>query len=299
MRTDDMRYFIAVVNAGKLGSASELLGISQPGLSKAIGRLEAELGGSLFHRTSRGMELTELGVCFDERVRRMTAEFDRAMADARALNPQHCVIRLGVAPVLESMVVDPCARFVKHRPLVRFELMVQITDYLELGLSGGRIDVALASESALFSDELEFAPLGHDEVRVAAPVGHPLATRSVALALADLVHHEWALPSSDIAMRRYLVNAFREQGLPDPVARIENEYSSGMFELAARSGLLTLCNPYVVQRLSSGTLVTLDLTDFRWMRRVGLLTRKGHLLSPVTRDFVDELTRQPPQSLVF
>jgi DNA-binding transcriptional LysR family regulator len=302
MRSEDLRYFLAVASAGKLGTASDLLGISQPGLTKAIGRLESELGGTLFRRTGRGMELTELGLSFEQHARRMTAELDRAMAAARAFNPQEGVIRLGVAPVLEPLVLELIAAFVRQRPLVRFELMVQITDYLELGLSGGRIDLAVASESGLFAEELAFQPLAHDEVRIAAPVDHPLAERQRRhgpLKLADLVPHDWALPNSDIAMRRYLVETFRAQGLPEPVARIENEYGSGIFALAARAGLLTLCNPYVFRRAPAGSLVTLALQDFTWRRRVGLLTRRGFPLTPVTADFIQQLVSQPNADLLF
>ncbi len=303
MRSEDLRYFLAVASAGKLGTASDLLGISQPGLTKAIGRLESELGGVLFRRTGRGMELTELGLSFEQHARRMTTELDRAMAAARAFNPQEGVIRLGVAPVLEPLVLELIASFVRQRPLVRFELMVQITDYLELGLSGGRIDLAVASESGLFAEELAFQPLAQDEVRVAAAADHPLAEQQrrhgPPLKLADLVPHAWALPNSDIAMRRYLVEAFRAQGLPEPVARIENEYGSGIFALAARSGLLTLCNPYVFRRAPAGALVTLDLQDFTWRRRVGLLTRRGFPLTPVTADFVAQLVASPQVDLLF
>ncbi len=299
MRSEDLRYFLAVVSAGKLGTASDLLGISQPGLTKAIGRLETELGGTLFRRTGRGVELTEFGQAFEQRARRMTQELDRAMADARALNPQQGVIRLGIAPALEPVVLNLIARFVRTRPLVRFELMVQITDYLEIGLSGGRIDLAVASESGLFAEELAFQPLGHDEVRVAAPCDHPLAGRERVLHLRDLVPFEWALPSPDIAMRRHLVQAFRAQQLPEPHVRIENEYGSGILMLAAHSGLLTLCNPYVHRRVPAGTLAVLDTADFRWQRRIGLLTRRGFPLSPISADFVDELARQPAPALVF
>ncbi len=51
----------------------------------------------------------------------------------------------------EVLVIGLCARFVKTRPLVRFELMVQIADHLEIGLSGCRIEVATASKSGLFA----------------------------------------------------------------------------------------------------------------------------------------------------
>ena len=289
MRSEDLRYFLAVASAGKLGSAGDLLGISQPGLTKAIGRLEAEIGGPLFRRTGRGMELTELGIGFEQRARRISAELDYAMAEARSYNPQEGVIRLGIAPVLEPMALNACSQFIRNRPLVRIELMVQITDYLELGLSGGRIDVALASESGLFAEELSFQPMAKDEIRIAVSPDHPLAKCRRALTLDELVPYAWALPSRDTAMRRHICQTFVSRGLPEPNVRIENEYGTGILTLSAQSGLLTLCNPYVFQQVPKGTLTTLTFSDFSWKRRVGLLSRRGFPLAPVTKDFVEQL----------
>jgi DNA-binding transcriptional LysR family regulator len=58
---DLYRVFYTVAKCGSLTKASEELYISQPGVSQAIKHLEKQLGGKLFTRTHRGMELTEGG----------------------------------------------------------------------------------------------------------------------------------------------------------------------------------------------------------------------------------------------
>lgn len=58
---DLYRVFYAVAKCGSLTKASEELYISQPAVSQAIKHLEKQLGGKLFNRVSRGMELTETG----------------------------------------------------------------------------------------------------------------------------------------------------------------------------------------------------------------------------------------------
>ena len=58
---DLYRVFYTVAKCGSLTKASEELYISQPAVSQAIKNLETQLGGKLFNRVSRGMELSETG----------------------------------------------------------------------------------------------------------------------------------------------------------------------------------------------------------------------------------------------
>lgn len=55
------KVFYAVAKCGSLTKAAEELYISQPAVSQAIKQLESQLGGALFNRTHRGVELSEAG----------------------------------------------------------------------------------------------------------------------------------------------------------------------------------------------------------------------------------------------
>ena len=55
------RIFYTVANLGNISKASEELHVSQPAISKSIKNLENQLGGTLFVRTKRGVNLTEEG----------------------------------------------------------------------------------------------------------------------------------------------------------------------------------------------------------------------------------------------
>jgi DNA-binding transcriptional ArsR family regulator len=61
MQMSQVRYFLALCEERNFTRAAKRCGVSQPSLTNAIKRLEQTLGGSLFHRDRRNIELTELG----------------------------------------------------------------------------------------------------------------------------------------------------------------------------------------------------------------------------------------------
>jgi LysR family hca operon transcriptional activator len=80
-----MRYLVAVADAGQLTEAARRLGVAQPTLSQALAQLESHLGVVLLERGARGITMTDVGARFVERSRRVLIAADEAAADARAM----------------------------------------------------------------------------------------------------------------------------------------------------------------------------------------------------------------------
>jgi DNA-binding transcriptional LysR family regulator len=77
-----IQYFVAVAEEAHFGRAARRLQMAQPPLSQQIRALEAEIGVTLFHRTTRKVELTAAGERFLVRARAILAEVDDAVAEA-------------------------------------------------------------------------------------------------------------------------------------------------------------------------------------------------------------------------
>lgn len=85
METRDLQTFLAVADCASVTRAAEMLGRSQPNVTRTIQELEAELGFDLFHRVGRRIVLSDEGVAFEAEARRMLAAFSELAQRAKAI----------------------------------------------------------------------------------------------------------------------------------------------------------------------------------------------------------------------
>ncbi|MFC4278223.1 LysR family transcriptional regulator [Achromobacter aloeverae] len=119
--------FAAVVDAGTFAAASEVLGMSPPGVSRAIARLEKKLKIRLFNRTTRSVSLTEEGRRFYERVMPHLAGLEEAAAaaagDASAVRGK---LRVNLDPVFYRIILGgPLNAFMDAHPELEIEFIAR------------------------------------------------------------------------------------------------------------------------------------------------------------------------------
>jgi len=164
----DARVFVTVADAGSFTAAAVLHSMTPSAVSKAIGRLEADLGVQLLARTTRALHLTEEGTAFHERCARAFDLLAEAAEEASAGTLAVAgTVRVGLPPLFGTFVVAPLlpALLAQH-PKLRIEIVstMRLSDIFDLGL-----DVAIAV-GALPDSSLVARPLGYGQfVTVAAP----------------------------------------------------------------------------------------------------------------------------------
>jgi DNA-binding transcriptional LysR family regulator len=134
----------AVVETGSFVAAGERVGLSQSGTSRAVARLEDEVGVRLFDRNARAVMLTDEGRRFYERVRPLVAALADALADAAgAANRVRGRLRVHVDVFFARYVLAPVLdRFLARYPELTLEVVAR--DHTSAhDLIGGGFDAAV------------------------------------------------------------------------------------------------------------------------------------------------------------
>jgi DNA-binding transcriptional LysR family regulator len=144
-----LSHVVAVAKSGSFSKAAELVGVTQSAVTKSVADLEGELGYAIFHRTSRGVLLTENSKDFVERASRL-------LDDARLLlkgsitrgDPYGGVLRIGISPAsIEFLLIEPLGILLCRHPTIRVEVTASSSERMVPHLRNGGIDVGVGFEA--------------------------------------------------------------------------------------------------------------------------------------------------------
>ena len=175
-----LRYFLAVAEEGHFGRAAERLHIVQSALSMQIKSLEEELGGALFVRTSRRVELTEAGELLRAEAQRTLDQASHAQRVVqRSLRGDMGSLRIGFAgnAVFSGRLMADVRAFRSAHPDAEVSLR-ELAPHLQVeAIQKGQLDLGYApSHGGQATDSsLLFERIGTWPLVVAMPEDHPLA----------------------------------------------------------------------------------------------------------------------------
>lgn len=198
MEVRHLRYFVAVAEEQHFGRAADRLHMAQPPLSQQIRRMEAELGAPLFHRTTRRVELAPAGEALIERARRILADLEIAVADARlAARGERGKLAIGFTGSATYALLPAVAAAVREQlPDVHLTLHGEMFTPAQVdALIEGSIDLAIL-RPPVFRVEVEVEVLRREPLIAVLPARHRLA-ESATVAVADLADEPFVAYSTD------------------------------------------------------------------------------------------------------
>lgn len=176
METRDLRWFQQVADGVTLTELSELEMTTQPGISRALARLEREVGSPLLQRSGRVLRMTHAGVAFKRHVDALIHELDDGIAAVQQLiDPETGTVSLAFQPSLGTWLVPEMLRaFRADHPHVQFQLQANREGVVPAVGPRTGIDMELT----LFRPSertIGWRQLAREPLYLAVGPGHPLA----------------------------------------------------------------------------------------------------------------------------
>ncbi len=143
------RVFYMVAKNKHMTKASEELHISQPAISQSIKKLEEQLGGTLFLRSNKGMELTKEGEMFYEYVKGALELIHNAENEFTSFKDlSKGEIKIGCSTTLTKLILmDTLKEFHKDYPNISINITNDLTNNLINDLKVGKLDFVIFNES--------------------------------------------------------------------------------------------------------------------------------------------------------
>ncbi len=176
MNLRDLKYAVALAETRHFGKAAALCRVSQPTLSGQIRKLEDFLGVSLFERTNKWVEPTDVGLQILRHAAQALEASEALTTLAKAArDPLDGMVRLGIiptlAPYLLPLALGPIA---KAAPKLDLEIWEDFTEVIMARLTNRQLDMAIIATDPP-DDGFSSITLFDDPFLAAFAPGHPLA----------------------------------------------------------------------------------------------------------------------------
>ena len=181
MELTQVSYFINLAETLNFTAAARLSGVSQPSLTRAIRRLEEELGGPLIHRDGKNSRLTGLGQDVEAEFRRMTAAMKsvRDHSETWAMG-RHRVLDVAVAPTIGPRTFATFFEGVlAEAPSVEIRLHALNSGETTSEILSGKYHACILGREPRLDRKLDVHPLFRERFVLGCSATHPLADREI------------------------------------------------------------------------------------------------------------------------
>jgi len=279
-----LTYFRTIAKTQHLGRAASELGVSQPALSRTIARLETEFGIPLFDRKGRSILLNRYGRALLTRVERALQELEDAHKELTDIfNQESGTVSLAFLATFGTWLVPDLMRaFQTNHPKMNFRLLQGPAPTLLSLLMSGDVDLCLSSP--MFEDpQVEWEPIGEEELFVLVPETHPLA-RKRSVKLKDVADEAFISLKPGYGLRRVTDELCTQAGFK-PRINFEGEEVATLWGLVG-AGLGIAIGPRIPVS-APGTPAAIKISEPRCSRTIGLAWVKKRYLSFASRSFLE------------
>jgi LysR family transcriptional regulator, transcription activator of glutamate synthase operon len=293
---DVLRWFQRVADGMTVTEVSDLDAVTQSGVSRALARLETEVGTPLLRRSGRTLRLTRAGEVFKPYVDSMLHRYDDGIAAvSQFMSPETGSVALAFQQSLGTWLVPDLVRsFRAKHPNVQFQLTLVRDELHGLPLNGGFADLEIGTRRFRTSPEVirpgdlavRTEQIGAEPLRLALPRDHRFSGRQ-RIRLKDVAKDPFIALRTTSALRKLVDDLCRQAGFRPTVVFEGDDLTNLRGLVAAGLGVAMVPAPRAAspEAAADGPVRYLEITDRGAERAIYLTWSAERTLLPAAELF--------------
>lgn len=297
VRFRHLRTFIEVARHNSVGRSAQVLGVTQPAVTKTIRELEDILGKKLFEKEGRGLRITRYGEVF---LRHAGASVAAIQQGIDSLNREHAgpPIRIGALPTVSARIMPRVMiRFLSEGTDSPVKIVTGENQVLLDQLRTGTLDLVIGRLAAPEQMAgLSFEYLYSEQVRFVVRRGHPLLANAH-FDFGRIRDFTILMPPVGAVIRPYVDRYLLAHGMAELPHAIETVSDSfGRVFVEETDAVWVISDGVVARDVEAGRLSLLPVDTTETRGAVGLTTRESaetNASLDILSRTVREVTREP------
>lgn len=284
----NLRAFVQLAHSASFAEAADKLHLSQPALSTSIKNMEQKLGGALFSRSTRSLQLSPEGREFLPVAVRLLAQWDEAIQDMQnVFAKRQGKLNIAAMPSFATgLMPDILGHFHQQWPNIKISVIDVVMEEVINAVRDGKVELGFTFEHEQMQG-LDFMPMFTDYFVAIVPPEHHLA-KCECLQWQDLIRQDFVAMNRGSTLRRWLDIAVSSQcGNLDIVAEAGQLNTIG--ELVRQGLGVSLVPGLSQQSMRSKGVLCIPVTPGALHKQVGVIRRQRVGLSVAAQTLWDQL----------
>lgn len=295
MQIDNFKIFADLVETKSFSKAARLNGVTQSAVSQQARAMEKHFSTLLIDRSQKQFQLTREGERVYQSAKDILHGYEKLMSELMEMKKVISgTIRISTIYSIGLHELPPFIKaFLSEYPSVNVRVEYRRSNLVYEDILHNSVDFGLVAFPQK-TRQVEIIPFREDQLVIICHPSHPIANLSV-VNIHELAAHKFISFDPDIPTRKAADLIFKEHKLDiEPVMEFDNiETVKRAVEIDA--GIAMVPQATVAQEIKQGTLVAVPLNGDGFTRPLGILHRKGRVLTPAMKVFIKTLTGIEPE----
>ena len=279
-----LQIFVCIAQSATFAQAAEKMCLSQPALSSAIKKMESQLGGLLFSRTTRKVELSPEGRQFLPVAERLIGDWQEAFSDLHNLfSLGRGKLSIAAMPSFAAgLLPGILQQFKTEFPNIKLSVADVVMESVIKDVQAGRAEIGFSFEHEKM-DGLEFHPILTDNFIAVLPINHPLSENKV-LSWSQIALYPFVAMNKGSAIRQW-IDSFMELNHLSLNIVVEASQLATLGQFVKHDLGVSVVPALCKEQMLSKDLACLKIHQSGLSKRVGIIKQKNGNLSQVAASF--------------